>query len=78
VITCPESGLTHKFRSTGEFINEMKTKTASLVGILIIGMLMSPTISAFEKGENRIRNSDFEADNNTGEPPNEWALEKGG
>ena len=77
MITHPESGLTHKFRSTGELINEMKTKTVSLVGVLIIGMLIVPSVSAFKIGEDRIRNSDFEADN-VGEPPNEWALEKGG
>ena len=56
----------------------MKAKMASLavVGILIIGMPVSPS-NAFIKGENRIHNSNFEA-GNVGEPPNEWALEKGG
>lgn len=57
----------------------MKIETVSLavVGLLIVGVLVAPSANAFIKGENRIRNSDFEADN-VGEPPNEWALEKGG
>jgi hypothetical protein len=55
----------------------MKTASLLIVGALIIGMLIAPSISAFEKGENRIRNSDFET-GRVGEPPEEWGLEKGG
>ncbi len=51
---------------------------------LVISLLLSVgiigTVSAedvWNRGENRLRNSDFEADS-VGEPPAEWELEKGG
>jgi len=46
--------------------------------LLSVGIL--GTVGAeddWSKGENRIRNTDFEADN-PGGPPKEWSLEKGG
>jgi hypothetical protein len=55
----------------------MIPKILAVIGVLMIGMLMASSICAFEKGENRIKNTDFEADN-VGEPPKEWGLEKGG
>jgi len=49
---------------------KMRTRTASLpvAGVLLIGMLIALSVNAFMKGENRLLNSDFEADN-ASEPP---------
>jgi len=44
---------------------------------LIIGVLVVSTANAFVKGENRIGNSNFEADK-TGELPVNWSLRSGG
>ena len=48
---------------------KMRTRTASLpvAGVLLMGMLIASSVNAFIKGENRLLNSNFEADN-AGEP----------
>ena len=58
---------------------EMKIKTAGLIfgSVLLVGLMAVSGVNAFEKGENRIANGDFEsgsADN----PLEEWMLAKGG
>ena len=56
---------------------EMKIKGTAFVSILLVGLIAVSGVNAFEKGENRIANGDFEsgsADN----PLEEWMLAKGG
>ncbi len=48
-----------------------------MVSVFLISVLVVSSVSAFEKGENRISNGGFETDN-VGETPNEWELNKGG
>ena len=55
----------------------MKKVNLAVIGILLAGMLIAPGANAFDKGENRLLNSDFETDN-MNEPPKEWSLQKGG
>ena len=50
---------------------------SALVSVLLVGMLTVSGVNAFEKGENRIANGDFESDG-VGVPTDEWALVKGG
>jgi hypothetical protein len=52
----------------------MKAVSSVVVGILVIGMLMVPSIGAFEKGENRLLDSDFEV-GNVDELAEQWTLE---
>jgi hypothetical protein len=55
----------------------MKKMSLAVVGTLLVGMLIAPGISAFQKGENRLSNSDFEKDT-VGDLPEQWMIEKGG
>ena len=48
-----------------------------IVSVLLIGMMVVPSVNAFEKGENRISNGGFET-GNVGEAPDEWELNKEG
>ncbi len=48
-----------------------------MVNVFLIGVLMVSSVSAFEKGENRISNGGFET-GSVGEVPNEWELNKDG
>ena len=55
----------------------MKKASSFMISILLFGILIVPGVNAFEKGKNRIANSDFEMDN-MGEVPNDWEINKGG
>lgn len=58
-------------------IMEMKIAGMAFAGILLIVLMAVSGVNAFEIGENRIANGDFEsgsADN----PLEEWMLAKGG
>jgi hypothetical protein len=55
----------------------MKKASSFMASILLFGILIVPGVGAFEKGENRIANGDFETDN-VGEVPNSWEINKGG
>ena len=48
-----------------------------LVSVLLTVMLAASGVNAFEKGENRIANGDFES-GNADNPFEEWSLAKGG
>ena len=52
----------------------MKAASSVVVGVLFIGMLMAPNISAFDKGENRLNDSGFEV-GNVDELAEQWTLE---
>ena len=57
----------------------MEMKKAGLIffSVLLVGLMSASSVNAFEIGENRIANGDFEsgsADN----PLEEWTLAKGG
>ncbi len=54
-----------------------KAVYSALVSVLLVGMLTASGINAFEKGENRIANGDFEFWG-VGTPSDEWVLAKGG
>jgi hypothetical protein len=51
----------------------MKNISFAMIGILFIGMIVAPAISAFEVGENCMENGDFEA-GEVGVIPDEWEL----
>ena len=55
----------------------MKNISLGILGILFAGMLIAPAISAFEVGENRLENGDFEV-GEVGSTPAEWELEVSG
>ncbi len=55
----------------------MKTGYLTFVSVLLAGMLMASGTNAFEKGENRIADGDFEF-GGVGTPSDEWMLAKGG
>jgi hypothetical protein len=55
----------------------MKKLILILMNVLMIGSIFAYGAEAFLKGENRIGNSDFEADN-VGDLPKKWAIESGG
>lgn len=54
----------------------MRTTVLAMISILVAGMLIAPSVG-MEKGENLIRNSDFEA-GHIGDPPGYWQLASGG
>ena len=54
-----------------------KVVYSALVSVLLAGMLTVSGVNAFEKGENRIANGDFES-GSAGNPFEEWMLTKGG
>ena len=56
---------------------DIKRISLAVVGTLLVGMLIAPGISAFQRGQNRLSNSDFESDT-IGDLPNQWMIEKGG
>jgi len=58
---------------------EMKIKIAGLIfsSVLLIGLVAVSNVNAFEKGENRIANGDFES-GNADNSLEEWMLLKGG
>jgi len=53
--------------------NVVWMKKSILFGVLIFGMFIACNIGAFDKGQNRIQNSGFEADK-IGAPPVDWKL----
>jgi hypothetical protein len=55
----------------------MKKLILIVMNVLMIGSIFSFGAGAFLIGENRIGNSDFEADN-AGDLPKKWAIESGG
>jgi hypothetical protein len=52
----------------------MRAASSIGIGVLLIGMLMAPSISAFDKGENRLNDSGFEV-GNVDELAEQWTLE---
>jgi len=54
-----------------------KAVYSALISVLLAGMLTVSSANAFEKGENRIANGDFEFWG-VGTPSDEWVLAKGG
>ena len=51
----------------------MKKVSLAVIGILFVGMIVAPGAGAFEIGENRVVNGDFEA-SEVGVMPTEWWL----
>ncbi len=51
----------------------MKNVDLTILGILFVGMLIAPAISAFEVGENCLENGDFEV-GEVGAIPDKWEL----
>ena len=51
----------------------MKKASLAIIGILFVGMMVAPGAGAFEIGENRVVNGDFEA-SDVGAMPSEWSL----
>lgn len=55
----------------------MKKLILIVMNVLMIGSIFAYGAGAFLKGENRIGNSTFEADN-VGDLPKQWAIKSGG
>ena len=51
----------------------MRKASLAVLGILFTGMLITPGTGAFEIGENRAENGDFEV-GELGDKPAEWKL----
>ncbi len=51
----------------------MGKASLAIIGILFAGMIVAPGAGAFEIGENRVENGDFEA-NEAGAMPQGWDL----
>lgn len=52
-------------------------KKLSLFSFALIGLLIVPSVFAYQKGENRILEGNFEFDE-AGKKPEKWEIAKGG